>query len=330
MEVVMKSKSVSLAVLALLTLPSAYGFAQERVNSQQVPAQASASAPQATPVAARSNGNPADLLIGAGDLLEVSLYGMPDFKTDVRVNSGGEISLPMLGTVAVGGLSIEQAQALIERKLSQKGLFNDPHVTVFEKEYATQGISVLGEVQKPGIYSLLGSRKLYDALSAAGGTTPKAGRYVLITRRNDPEHPVRVPLLTGTPESMENNVAVEPGDTVVVSKAGVVYVVGDVRQPGGFVMENGNDISVLKAIALAQGTNPNAALNAAKLIRKTPEGPKDVALSLKKMLAAKAPDLQLQPDDVVFIPGSAGKSAAKRGAEAILQMATGVAIWRIP
>ena len=326
----MKSKSVSLAVLALLTLPSAYGFAQERVSSQQVPAQASASAPQATPVAARSNGNPADLLIGAGDLLEVSLYGMPDFKTDVRVNSGGEISLPMLGTVAVGGLSIEQGQALIERKLSQKGLFNDPHVTVFEKEYATQGISVLGEVQKPGIYSLLGSRKLYDALSAAGGTTPKAGRYVLITRRNDPEHPVRVPLLTGTPESMENNVAVEPGDTVVVSKAGVVYVVGDVRQPGGFVMENGNDISVLKAIALAQGTNPNAALNAAKLIRKTPEGPKDVALSLKKMLAAKAPDLQLQPDDVVFIPGSAGKSAAKRGAEAILQMATGVAIWRIP
>ncbi len=83
----MKSKSVSLAVLALLTLPSAYGFAQERVNSQQVPARASASTPQATPVAARSNGNPADLLIGDGDLLEVSLYGMPDFKTDVLSES---------------------------------------------------------------------------------------------------------------------------------------------------------------------------------------------------------------------------------------------------
>jgi polysaccharide export outer membrane protein len=95
-------------------------------------------------------------------------------------------------------------------------------------------------------------------------------------------------------------------------------------------MENGNDITVLKAIALAQGTNPNAALDAAKLIRKTPEGPKDVLLPLKKMLAAKAPDLQLQPDDVIFVPGSAGKGAAKRGAEAILQMATGIAIWRIP
>jgi polysaccharide export outer membrane protein len=219
---------------------------------------------------------------------------------------------------------------LIEKKLSQKGLFNDPHVTVFEKEYATQGISVLGEVQKPGIYPLLGSRNLFDVISAAGGTTPKAGRYVMITRRNNPQQTVQVPLVTSTQESMKNNVPVEPGDTIMVSKAGVVYVVGDVRQPGGFVMENGNDITVLKAIALAQGTNPNAALNSARLIRKTPEGPKDVPLPLKQILAVKAPDLPLQADDVVFVPGSAAKSAAKRGAEAILQMATGIAIWRIP
>jgi len=129
---------------------------------------------------------------------------------------------------------------------------------------------------------------------------------------------------------MENNVTVEPGDTILVSKAGVVYVVGDVHLPGGFVMENGNDITVLKAIALAQGTNPNASLNGAKLIRKTPEGSKEVPLPLKQIFASKAPDPQLQPDDVIFVPSSAGKSAAKRGAEAILQMATGVAIWRIP
>ena len=326
----MNFKFISFAVIAMLAPPLTYVFAQERVDSPRVQAEAPPSAPLTSPVAARSTSSPPDMLIGAGDLLEISLYGMPDFKSDVRVSSGGEISLPMLGTVAVGGLSVEQAQLLIERKLSEKSLFNDPHVTVFEKEYATQGISVLGEVQKPGIYPLLGSRNLYDALSAAGGTAPKAGRYVLITRRNDPQHPVRVPLLTGAAESMETNVTVEPGDTIVVSKAGVVYVVGDVHQPGGFVMENGNDITVLKAIALAQGTNPNAALNAARLIRKTPEGSKDVPLPLKQILAAKAPDPQLQPDDVVFVPGSAGMSAAKRGAEAILQMATGIAIWRIP
>jgi polysaccharide biosynthesis/export protein len=330
MEVLMKSKSFFLASLAFLALLLADGYAQDRVGSREVPAQELVSGSLTTPVAALSTRAPQDLLIGAGDLLEISLYGVPDFKTEVRVNFGGEISLPMLGTVAVGGLSVEQAETLIEHKLRQERLFNDPHATVFEKEYATQGISVLGEVQKPGIYPLLGSRRLYDVISAAGGTTPKAGRYVLITRRNDPQHSVRVPLSTGAAESMENNVSVEPGDTIVVSKAGVVYVVGDVHQPGGFVMENGNDITVLKAIALAQGSNPNAALNAARLIRKTPEGPKDFPLPLKNILAAKSPDLQLQPNDVVFVPGSAGKSAAKRGAEAILQMATGVAIWRIP
>jgi polysaccharide export outer membrane protein len=330
MEVIMKFKSASLVVFVFFALPSAYGFAQDRVGSPDVRVEASPSAPQTKPVAENNNGSSPKLLIGSGDLLEVSLYGMPDFKTDVRVSSGGEISLPMLGTVAVAELSVEQAETLIERKLTQKGLFNDPQVTVFEKEYATQGISVLGEVQKPGIYPLLGEKTLYDAISAAGGTSPKAGRYVLITRRNDPQHPMQVPLLTGAADSMKNNVTVEPGDTIVVSKAGVVYVIGDVHQPGGFVMENGNDITVLKAIALAQGTNPNAKLDAARLIRKTPEGPQDVQLSLNKIMAAKAQDVQLQADDVVFVPSSAGKSAAKKGAETILQMATGIAIWRIP
>jgi len=326
----MQFKPIALTVLTFLALPSAYGFAQDRVAPLEVRTEAPRAAAETTPAATHSTSSPPDLLIGAGDLLEVSLYGMPDFKTDVRVNSGGEISLPMLGTVVVSGISVEQAETLIAHKLTEKGLFNDPHVTVFEKEYATQGISVLGEVQKPGIYPLLGSRKLFDAISVAGGTTPKAGRYALVTRRNDPQHPVQVPLLTGAADAMQNNVVVEPGDTILVSKAGVVYVVGDVHTPGGYIMENGNDITVMKAIALAQGTNPNAALNAARLIRKTPEGPKDVPLDLKKIMAAKAPDPQLQPDDVVFVPNSAGKSAAKRGAEAVLQMATGVAIWRIP
>src|SRR6266478_9134327 len=236
MEVVMKCKLTSLTVLLFSALSSAYSFAQDRVVPKEARIEGAPSVPQAKPEAVSSAAPARELMIGAGDLLEVSLYGMPDFKTDVRVSSGGEISLPMLGAVTVAGFSVEQAETLIERRLSQKGLFNDPHVTVFEKEYATQGISVLGEVQKPGIYPLLGSRNLYDVISAAGGTTPKAGRYVMITRRNTPQQTVQVPLLTGAPETMQNNVVVEPGDTILVSKAGVVYVVGDVRLPGGFVM----------------------------------------------------------------------------------------------
>jgi len=325
----MKSQSAYFTGLAILILAVANGFAQTPV--------ASAAPPNVQPVAlekksaeAPTSVSPRDLRIGAGDLLEISLYGMPDFKTDARVNSEGQITLPMLSIVNVDGLSVEQAATLIEHKLIDKGLFNDPHIIVFQKESATQAISVAGEVQKPGIYPLLGSRKLYEALAAAGGTTPKAGSYALISHRNDPEHSIRVPLLAAAPESMDNNVNVEPGDTIFVSKAGVVYVVGDVRQPGGFIMENGSSITVLQAIALAQGIGPNPALNASKLIRKTADGPKEIPLALSKILATHAPDLQLLPDDIIFVPGSAGKSAAKRSAEAVLQMATGMAIWRIP
>ena len=327
----MKSKTFLIARFVFVTLVAAYGFAQSRVDSTQVSAPANGAPRSPTPAVAEHHNAPGpDLILGSGDLVEVNLYGMPDFKTDVRINSAGEISVPLLGTVAVDGLSVAKAETVIAQQLKQKGLFNDPHITIFVKDYATQGITVLGEVQKPGIYPLLGPRSLSDVISTAGGTTPKAGREVVITHRNDTQHPLRVPIPSGGADSAENNTAIRPGDTVVVSRAGIVYVVGDVHLPGGFVMENGKDLTVLQAIALAQGTNPNAALNSARLIRKTPEGPQEIPLSLKKILSAKAPDMPLQADDIVFVPGSAGKSAAKRGAEAILNMATGMAIWRIP
>src|SRR5690348_17887638 len=159
-------------VLAFTLLSSVDLLAQDRVS----PAEARNETPVAPgPASSASAESAPDLLIGPGDLLEISLYGVPDFKTDVRVSSDGDVWLPMLGSVTVAKLSAEDAARLIETKLTAKRLFNNPHITVFEKEYATQGISVLGEVQRPGIYPLLGARRLYDAISAAGGTTPKAG-----------------------------------------------------------------------------------------------------------------------------------------------------------
>jgi len=129
--------------------------------------------------------------------------------------------------------------------------------------------------------------------------------------------------------SPTSNPQVFPGDTVVVSKAGIVYVVGDVKQPAGIVMENSR-MTVLQAIAMAQGTNPTAKLNSSKVIRKTPDGPKEIPIRLKNILGAKATDLVLQPDDILFIPSSAAKSAARRSIEAVVQTATGIAIYRRP
>jgi polysaccharide export outer membrane protein len=271
---------------------------------------------------------PDDLLLGPGDLLEISLYGIPDFKSEGRISARNQITLPMLGPVTVGGMTTDQAEKAIAAKLVAARLYNDPQVEISVKEYASEGISVLGEVQKPGIYQLLGARRLYDAISSAGGMTPKAGRYVLVTHRDDPDHTTKIPIAADA-KSVQDNVQLRPGDTVVVSKAGLVYVVGDVHMAGGFVMENDKNITVLQAIALAQGIGPNPSLNAAKLIRTTPTGRQDVPLDLKKILTAKAPDIPLQADDIVFIPDNALRGGAKQSVQSIIQMATGIAIWRL-
>jgi polysaccharide export outer membrane protein len=246
-----------------------------------------------------------------------------ELTKQVRVDGEGDISLPMLPQIRVAGLTVHQAEQLIAKKLSEGELFNDPQVSVIQKEYSTQEISVLGEVQKPGTYPLLGPHTLLEALSAAGGTTLKAGNDVSILHASSPNDAVHV----NVAKLDRSNVAVLPGDTIVVSKAGTVYVVGDVKQPSGIVMEN-TGLTVLKAIAMAQGANPTASLDRSKLIRNTPKGREEYPIKLKKIFENKAPDPTLQADDILFIPNSAAKSAARRGLEAVVQTATGVAIYR--
>jgi len=265
--------------------------------------------------------------IGAGDLLKVSVFGAPESDQEVRVNGDGNVVLNFVGSIHVAGLTNEQAQTLIGDKLKQGGFYNEPQVSVFTKEYSTQGVSVLGEVNKPGVYPVLGARRLFDVLSLAGGTTPKAGRSISITRRESPNEPITVNLSSHQADSMAANIEVWPGDTVLVSRAGMVYVVGEVHRPSGVVMENGS-MTVLQAIAMAEGTNSTASLDNAKLIRKTSDGHQEIPLQLKKMLTSKAADMPLQADDIIFVPVSGGKAAAKRSLEAIVQTATGLAVYR--
>ena len=255
------------------------------------------------------------------------MFGAPESDQEVRVDQDGNVSLNFIGSVHVAGLTTNGAQDLIAKKLVAGGFFAQPQVSVFAKEYATQGVSVLGEVQRPGVYPLLGARRLFDVLSLAGGTTAKAGKVVSITHRDHPESPRSVLLSNDPSEAVKGNIDVFGGDTVLVSRAGVVYVVGDVHRPSGVAMDNGTDMTVLQAIAMAEGTNPTAALNKAKLIRRTPTGPQELPLALKEMLASKAPDIHLQSEDIIFVPNSAAKSAGRRTLEAIIQTATGLAIY---
>jgi polysaccharide export outer membrane protein len=266
------------------------------------------------------------LRIGGGDLLQVAVVGASDYSHEVRVARDGSISLPFVGQVQVAGLTTRQLAAELQTRLSQGGYFNDPQISVFVKEYATQGVSVLGEVKNPGVYPLLGSRTLFDVLSAASGTTQTAGDKVYITHRDRPQQPQIIKLTYDARGVVQSNVPVFPGDTVVVQKAGMVYVVGNVQKPTGIAMVDPG-LTVLKAIALAQGLTPNAALDKARLVRKTSDGQIAIPLPIKKMLAAQAPDMRVEPEDVIFIPNSAAMSAFKKSLELALQTASGVIVY---
>jgi polysaccharide export outer membrane protein len=267
-------------------------------------------------------------LIGVGDLVHISVMGAPEFDQDLRVGANGDASVALVGAVHLAGLTPDAAAQTLRKRLMDGGFFSDPQVTVLEKEYATQGVSVLGEVQKPGVYPIVGPRNLFDVLSLAGGTTAKAGQVVSITHRKLPTKLETVTLSNDPSKNLDANVQVLPGDTVVVSKAGIVYVVGDVHHPTGVIMDNGGTLTVLQAVAMAEGVNNTAALNKSKVIRKTSEGQKEIPIELKKIMSAKTPDVNLVAGDIVFIPSSAAKSAAARSLDAAVRLATGVVAYR--
>jgi len=273
---------------------------------------------------------PQDVKLGAGDLVEVSVYGVPELSTKARVSNDGNLYLPLVDNVHVADLSLEEAQRLVEKRLDDGGFVRNPHVTIFVDEYSSQGVTLLGEVAKPGVYPVLGDRRLFDLISYAGGLSDKAGRTVMITHRTEPEKPETIHLARHLLDDPNSNVYIRPGDTVEVRRAPIIYVVGDVGRPSGLLIDNGS-LTVLQAVALAGGPNRTAKLNDTRVIRKGngPNGMVETIVPLKKMLRAQAPDVSLQADDILFIPVSGGKIAAARAAEAAFALTTAVSIYAI-
>jgi polysaccharide biosynthesis/export protein len=307
-----KSKQVMrqlLLVLSLLelVLMVTSGFAQQTTTSP------------ATPPALR---------VSAGDLLAVDVFDTPELSAKLRVSESGEIDLPVAGLTHVGGLTAEQAAAAIEQHLRDRDILKHPHVEVFVQEYATQGVSVLGEVKTPGIYPDLGSHTLLDFISVAGGITPTAGKTVSITHKDDPDHPTVVQLDNSPDVAKKADVAILPGDTIVVARSGIVYVEGDLAKPGGFLIESNDHLTALQAVALAQGANKTASLNQTRLIRKTPNGPQETRVELAKVLSGKESDIRLEDGDILFVPTGKIKGAVYQGMNYAIALVTGLAIYR--
>jgi polysaccharide biosynthesis/export protein len=257
--------------------------------------------------------------VGPGDLLTVKVFDVEELTQDVRVGDRGDAALTFVGRLHLAGLTTGEAQTLIETRLREGNFVREPHVSVLIEEYGTQGVSVLGEVAKPGVYPVLGPRNLLDVISLASGLTPMAAHEATIKRRDGAE--VLTASLSYNPaELLASNIELWPGDTVIVPKAGIVYVIGDVGRPGGFLMENNGRVSLLEAVALASGVNRTAALSKAQVIHKTSAGYEQTPVDLKRILHGKSPDIALEREDIVYIPSSAARSLLFRAPE-LLQAA---------
>ena len=307
-------------------LPAVEPISQAAISSKAGTADSTKSAASAAPTDSTATADEPSLpRLGAGDLLEVSVYNVPELSTKARVGTSGDVYLPLIDYVHVGDLTVEEAQALIEKRLEDGGFVRSAHVTIFLDESASQGVTILGEVVKPGIYPVLGDRKLYDLISAAGGFSAAAGRKVSIIRQHSTSGPITVDLPRNLADNLQDNIEIRPGDTISVPRAPIIYVVGDVGRPAGLLVDNGT-LTVLQALALAGGTNHTAKLGGIRIIRRGPAGMTETRVPLKKMLEAKAPDVTLQADDILFVPLSGVRSAAATGLNAAISATAGLAI----
>jgi polysaccharide export outer membrane protein len=253
---------------------------------------------------------PESLLIGPGDLLHVQVFDTPELGQDARVTDTGELPLLLGGDVKVGALTPAEAARSIEKALVDKHILLHPRVAVTVAEYATQKVSVLGEVKTPGAYDINTPRSVLDVLTLAGGLTELADRKILIERKGTGD---KVPYFVSNKAgvAMDTAVKVNPGDTLYVAKAGLVYVLGDVGRPGGYTMTNNEaQLTVLELVARAGGTNHSAVPSHARLIHRGAQGYQDEALSLSDMQKGKKPDVALADGDIVYVPFSYMRNAA--------------------
>jgi polysaccharide export outer membrane protein len=260
-----------------------------------------------------------------------------------RIQPDGYLNLPLVGTVKAAGLTIPGLEAELTNRLRK--YYVSPETTVTLSEFRSQPVSVLGAVANPGVHQLQGKKTLLEIISMAGGAKPDAGAVVKITRSLEWG---KIPLASAHDDatgkfsvaevplkdliesrSPADNILMRPDDVVSIPPAALVYVIGEVKKSGGFVLGTRTSLSVLEALSMAEGLQPRAAPGRARILRTGGPGGErqETPVNVSKILAGKDPDITLQPSDILFIPNSASKSATIRGLEAALQIGTGLVIW---
>ncbi|MFZ0858461.1 MAG: polysaccharide biosynthesis/export family protein [Candidatus Acidiferrales bacterium] len=291
-----------------------------------------------------------DIPIGAGDVVHIDVFDVPDLSHDVVVGETGLISLPLIPErIPVAGCTPFELGQKIEKLLQVNGLVMHPQVSVFVKEQNSEPISVAGAVAHPVVLQQSRPTTLVEALAAAGGVADDAGDSILIARQKTPTatcgEPDPPPDPAADPEmihvkvsELEDgnpafNVPVYGGDEITVPRAGIIYVAGAVVQPGGYVLNDpGATFNIMKMIALARGLTGTAKTNSTVILRKdaVTGQTKEIPVKLKRILNRKDPDIRLYAGDILYIPGSGAKRILGLAGGAALGIFTGLAIYRIP
>jgi polysaccharide export outer membrane protein len=249
----------------------------------------------------------------------------------------------MLGRVAAGGLTVQALEKELSTRL--KKYVREPVVAISVVEYRSQPVSVIGTVGQPGVHQLEGRKTLIEILAKAGGVRPEGGNTIKITRKAE-WGPIPLPSAVKDPSGQfsvaqvslksimqathpEENILIKPNDVISVPRAELVYVIGDVKKPGGFILTERASISGLQALAMADGFTATAAPQRAMIIRQPPGAKRvEIAANLKEILSGKRSDVELLPDDILFIPTNAVKSALTRTIQTAVQAATSAIVYR--
>jgi polysaccharide export outer membrane protein len=269
------------------------------------------------------------LLIGPGDLVSITVFDTPEMSQEVRVSDSGEVRLQLIGDVKISGQTAGAAAKSIEDMLIKHNIMKAPQVTVRVKDFATQNVSVLGQVKNPGPYEITTPQTVLKIVAMAGGLNEDADRKITIQRHDQADQKIEYYLANNADQAVQTAVMVNPGDTVIVPRAPVVYILGDVGRPGGYtIATNDSKLTMLQLVAMAGSTNKTSKSNL-KLIRKEPDGQqKEIPVQLAAIQKGKQPDIQLQQGDIVFVPFSWMKNTAMSAAN-IAASATGASIYTI-
>ncbi len=260
--------------------------------------------------------------VGANDLLMISVYDAPELSRSIRVSAEGQIRIPMLKQrIKAEGMLPSELEQVIADALVEEGILVDPAVTVGIAEYNSRPISVAGAVRNPLTFQAIGPMTLLQAIAKAGGLEKTAGTEVLLTRGTETLHiPVKGLIDSADPRW---NVPLQGGEEIRVPEAGRIFVVGNVKKPGAFSASDVTDATVLKVVALAEGLMPYSAKQAFVYRPDGQGGKTEVAVNLKEIMERKSPDIELLPEDILYIPDNKNRRITAAALEKIIGVGGG-------